>query len=217
MSNLSLDDLVKMKKSGEKWYAIEAPEEIRFWHEDCGWPGDFFERHNVLISSIRVRGAHVANTQTLRISKKRPLTLPSGFVIDEGQVTTGAGTSVRALCRVDSTKEANLVLGELSNQYEISQWEIYQMRIFSKNAQIHYEKHNPDGNGTSLYLYRVVEDNDSRLYPQILYSHQEYLVGKFRGKIAHCSAVLTSALERSCAIKTYGPKRDPHVRRIVRE
>jgi len=196
--NTKLEHLINEKKEGEEWYCFQVPEEFHIWTDKNKWKN--IEEYNVKPICITIQGQASTNTSIpARFTKKRPKILTCGCEII-GQHTLSQRQSFNGRIRIDSTIEINNALSELANEYRIESFDIKRMDIVGeKNSILTCVRHNPDGQGSSLYITAFLIDGKSVLYPNISLSIMMSHVGDFKNKIAQC--YLKQVLDHGCMIK----------------
>lgn len=191
-------DLKVAKGDNEKWYCYQVPEEFHFWMPEHPWKE--IEKYNVRPIKIKVSGrASTNNVVPTKFTEKRPLLLKCG-VSATGQHTIAQSQSVHFEIRVDGTREINTVLDELSKKYKITQFTVEQLQVSNPyNILLHAERHNPDTNGTSLYIVKFFIDGNEKYYLNVSLGKMTEYVGEFKNCIAQCAN--TYDLVPVCAIQ----------------
>jgi len=202
VSNIRLTDLLKSKKVGDSWYSFEAPEQFHFWTLRHPWPLGCFRPYAVGLLAVRVTAIGSGGEATKQAyTRKSPLRLLCRVEVYAGYYKVIQTKACSFTFRVGDTDELEDALKELSEKTGLNTWQIEKMLILGKRgAEIEFRRHDPDSNGTALYLYRMVKDGDSRLYPDITLHEQEREVGKFRSRLAHCTAKKIETQVYSCAL-----------------
>lgn len=203
MGNIKLDDILRVKKPGDEWYAIEAPEQLHFWVTP--WDKKLFSDNKLAIAGVKMEAsAKAGGSNVIRYSNKKPLRLKCGVEITSGQFGTTTTTKGIFKYRTDGIIELNEAMKELTVMSGLKTWTVKQLEVYNpkEGATMNFEIYDPDANGGSLYLYRVHRNGRSRLYHEILVSEQNELLKNFKNNIAHCTAVKIEArIAHACAIK----------------
>jgi len=197
-----LHDVLAHKKPGDKWYCMEAPQEFHMWTKTALWNPESFKNYGVSPVALHVTTGKATKPQRVTWTKKNPRLLKCGIQISKGfQIAKQTATS-SVWVRVDGPTEINSALLELSREYDYSVWEVMDLQIQTdSNILIKYKKHNPDGQGASLYLYSVLVDGNEKYYFDIDIYRQKDLVGKFQDGFAACTAIKGEVVQHSCARK----------------
>jgi hypothetical protein len=195
-----LCDVLLHKEQGDKWYSYLAPEEYHFWNLHSQWEPSKFRKYQTQILALSI-GAEMTVPGTRNIQKfrsKDPLYLECGIEVTKGKIETKQKKYARATLRVDSVYEFNEAMKEFSKIAKINIWEIKQIQTSNKKTGgiCTFLRHNPDGNGTNLYFYRLDLPIEKRsiLYPDVSISDQEHYLGKFKQYFAAC--VCTEQLQK---------------------
>ena len=206
MSNTRIDDILKSKKVGDVWYSLEAPEEVRFWSKDRPWKEEVFSKASVKLEGLLItasKGTGKENKETF--DKKNPMYLDCGIDIVKGFINTTQSMSASFRLRVDSCKEANIALKELSDKTGFDQWEIRAMDIYNPPVGImtEFKVHNPNCQGNALSTWRFQNGDGSKLYPDASLSFQQKAVGGFTKEYTHCTQNEETILKPNCAKKLH--------------
>ena len=201
----TLKEILQHKKNGETWFSYLAPEEYHVWQKP--WNITKFRDYGVSILSIGVTSSEtVKGTRNEKsYTTKFPLYLDKTGIECRGSMSTRMKRSGHFKFRVDSIIELNTALKELSDITEIRFWQLVSLEISNPNVGgiCEFRRHNPDGNGTSFYLWRIENDKNSRLYPDIPFTDQGHYLGKFKQYFAACEC--TEALQKfhGCVLKKH--------------
>jgi hypothetical protein len=202
MTTARKNDALAGKASGDEWYCYEAPEEFHIWTLAHPWPADSFREYGVALLAITVRSATLTGEESRdRYNTRNPLRLDCGVEINQGFYQMSQTKASKARMRVADPAELEDAMREWSKKTGLETWEVKELVIYNaaKGAEVEFKCHNPDGNGASLYLFRVTNDGGSRLYTHVTLHEQGELLGGFHEKLAHCT--FTNALVPSCSIK----------------
>jgi len=202
MSSLTLKDLLATKEEGDVWYSYQAPEQFHMWTSKYPWTIGAFREYGLALLSIRVRGSLlISETVNNRFSAKSPLRLDCGIQISSGYEKVTQNREASYYFRTADVAEVAEGLSEISKKTGIHAWEITGLSVYNskKGAELKYSRHNPNGTGRSLYLYRVETDGKSRLYPDVSIHEMQHLIGNFQGNSVHCTV-------RNCPVIDCGVK-----------
>ena len=214
MSHYRLTDILKAKKSGDEWYCIEAPEEVQMWSYKKPWSRNLFDEYGVEPCLVSIRaGSGTGEGNTEKFTKKSPMRLDNGILLDKGQISTAQTVNASFTIPFDSPVEFNETMKELSEKTGLFVWEVKRLKVWGNGGLIEYKKHNPNGTGAALLLFRVTKEKISKLYPDIMLSEQLALVGKFQERTAHCTATEQTELIHACALKLKTKKRQLKLRK----
>lgn len=207
MSNVRLKDVLKNKKHGEEWYTLMAPEELHKWLLKKPWDPDCFSKKGVHLLGASVSAADEPKPTRTKLTKKKPWNLPNGITVDSGYTQSSTKKTAGFRFRADSSVEFSEIMTELSERTGLDIWNVNTLEINNNTLGdvVEFKIFNPDGNGASLYLHRVISNGNSRLYPDVLLSRQIEVVGNFYDKKAHCTCTEITEKIHACAIE-YGIK-----------
>ncbi len=120
----------------------------------------------------------------------------------------GKKSKYYGLCQpFDSATEANEILEELSVKTGIALWSVKTLRVFVSNGiELHFQRHNPNGTGASLYFFRLKDDKRNVLYPEVSLHEQQWLVDQMKITLAHCTIKPKTALVPGCSIEVMEKK-----------
>ncbi len=196
MSGIKLKKLLQTKAPGEQWHSVLAPETVWIWAITNPWEDDFFERKGVTPQTITARERVDTEQEAIGFNRRTPKVLVMGLEVIRGSIKSGQYTRYVFDLTVDSTREFNLAMKELSLEYKITSWDITKIKIWGKGETlVTFQLHNPDGNGTGMFLYKATKDGDTKLYPEIAIGTQMLMVDSFKDTIAQC--VCTEELLKS--------------------
>jgi hypothetical protein len=194
-----------------QWYSALMEETFHTWDIRKPWRPEVLRNHGLALSAFSAKASNIKIKGTNNsITRKNPLHLQNGFVIESGysKITTQNMVISVQNVRVDSVIEANEVLKELHKLYPYGQFEILRLELYNAKvgATIIFTRHNPNGAGTSLYLWKVIDSSGDRDYHSISYYEQQRLCGQMPEKIAvcemattakpHCALLLASELKK---------------------
>ena len=184
----TLSEILQHKKAGETWFSYLAPEEYHVWQKP--WNPKKFKKYGVSVLSVTVKAYEtVKGTKNeKRYTSKFPLYLDKTGIDCTGSMSTKMKRAAHIKFRADSIIELNEGVKELSKITEIKFWEVAALQISNQKTGgvCEFRKHNPDGNGASLYLWHIEDDNTSRLYPDIPFGEQAHYLGDFKQHFAAC-------------------------------
>jgi hypothetical protein len=190
-------------KSKDKWFCVLFPEQYHQWTYKKPWDKKPFTDAKVIPVSVQVKSSKpVSASQFNEINKKKPMTLDCGIEIQKGRYgLTSQSDIAKFNFRIDSVQELNTVMSELSKKYEFAIWEISKIEIYNNEvgATIEFNRHNPDGLGTGLYLFRVKTSEYDKTYQNIDIFEQERLCKGFYDYFAACTMVTRQV--PGCALK----------------
>lgn len=203
MSNIKLNALLQSKNPGDTWQCILSPERYKFWTLEYEWPDSFNKNFGVDLRAVRVFGTGKEKPTVETYSRKNRLFLDCGIDILSGFVSTSTKKLVSLIIRVDGVTEVNSALRELSKTHEIDSWQVKMIEIYNPKHQAltKFTLHNPDSNGTDLYLWSVNIVKKEVLYPEIGLFDQQLYCGKFQYQFAHCACDEITVKAHACAIK----------------
>lgn len=201
MSKSRLDDVLASKKTGELWWCVSAPEDVLIWEASRPWSKTFFEDCGVKPSKIRVT-AH----QKLRPSEEKfkigePLRLECGVWIRDGFIKTTQAKRAALTIPVDSTVEFNEAMSELVDKTGLTVWSVQKTIVYRNDVMITHTLHDPDSQGTGLFLFRAQHGKAVMMYPELNEDEQLALVGDYKEAIAKCCWQPNKQRVRSCGIK----------------
>jgi len=203
MGNIKLKDVLKIKRPGDEWYALEAPEQLHFWTKTHKWHGDIFRENKLAIVAIKIESKKQTGKGSVDKWKwKNPMRLKCGVELT-GQFGTIATKKAIFEGRLDSIIELNEVMLELCELTGFTVWEVKRLEVYHarKGAGVKFSRHNPDGTGTSLYVAKVFRDSNERWYHQVVINEQQEILGNFKNNVAHCTASEFVGIDFSCAIE----------------
>ena len=204
MSNTRLDDILKSKKPGDVWYSLEAPEQVRFWNKDRPWNENQFSKVGIKVEGVTVkasRGTGIENKQTF--DRKHKMSLDCGVDVIRGYINTTQSMSASFNLRVDSCRELNDAMKELSAKTGFEVWEVRTMHVYNDSAGIftEFKVHNPNCQGDALCTWRFENSDGSKLYPEASLSFQQKAISGFYEEYTHCTMEEKTVIEKSCAKK----------------
>jgi len=205
---VKLKELLKFKKSGDEWYSLHAPEELRIWQKSKPWKKGSFSKRGVRLVSVSFRSYKEISDVCQRFTLKSPMSLESGGDL-YGDYRTRQTKSASLKGRFDDCTDFNRHMKELCVKTELDVWEIHKINVYNpvQAVEIEFTIHNPDGNGAGLYLYRVIKEKTSRMYPTIMLSDQLKYVDMFYENLAHCTADEVTSMVHACGLTKKKPKK----------
>ena len=206
MSKTRISDILKNKDKGDEWYTLMAPQELHKWIFKTPWKPNRFSSRGVHLLSARVTSSEPlknGDTRDEKLSKKEPWRLKNGLSIDDGFFKTGGSKSAGFTIHADGTIEFNEIMTELSQRTGLKAWDVNKLEVSNnkEGAVIEFKNFNPDGHGSSIYLYRITSTGSSKLYPDILLSRQEKCVDGFYDMLSHCTCDEQPQKYHGCAIE----------------
>lgn len=210
-----LKDVLQHKNIGDEWFSFLAPEQYHKWDVSNPWDFKEFRKLDVSLLSVAVQSNEdVPNTKNItKFSLKDPYYLEkTGVEIVEGHIGTKVKRMGSAKFRCDGVIELNRIMKELSQKSGISFWWIISMEISNNKSGgiVTFRRHNPDGHGVSLFLWRIKTEDYSKLYPDISLNEQHSYIGKFRGFAAKCQCSQETTKTHGCSI-------DKSVHKIIKK
>lgn len=207
-SKVKLKELLKTKKPGDEWYSLHAPEEVRMWVSTKPWKKGTFSKRGVRLLAVSFNSWSEGASNKETFTFKAPLNLKCGVELT-GNYKTRQTVSANLKCRVDDVVEFNAVMKELSSKTSMHTWEINKINVYNpkESVEIEFSIHNPDSNGSGLYLYRVIREKTSTIYPNIALSDQMRYVDKFYENLAHCTANQVTEMVHACGLEKKIPKK----------
>lgn len=217
MSDFSLQDILQAKKVGEKYYSLEAPEELHVWTRKNKWARDAFLSRGVEPQVFTVKGEFCPPTETTKFTAKNPMNLrKNGLLIKRGLLVISQSKRASFTFPAEDVPEINSIMEELSEETDINTWQIQRLRIWSKDALVNFKRHNPNSTGVSLFLYSVKRNKKERKYPEVMLSEQFELVGKFYNRCLSCTMTERLVIEPGCALKFLREKKKREKRGQIR-
>jgi len=208
-----LEDVIHKKPEGDDWYCFQVPEEYHVWTSRHKWSS--MEQYGVAPIRLKVSGAADGNeTIATAFTKKNPKTLVCGVEV-AGRKTTNQSQSFSWDLRVDSVREINDALSELAegDDYQVNAFNIRELDVFNKKTGVilKCERHNPDGNQTSLYIVGFHDGGELRLYPEVALATMQQYVADFKSLFAQCSNI--QAIQHGCVVKNKIKKKQIKLRK----
>jgi len=202
------EKLLEGKKEGEKWFTVNAPEELRYWHNTRQWPLDAFREYGVAYISMEVQSSKaISKADTTEYSKKKPLRLKSGTVITDGYTTvTSQSLNGRYPLNSKTVGTLNSDLEELTIKHQnVKTWRIHRLVVYNSRTgyTLYFEYFDPNKTGQVLALWEC-ENIDGKMnfseIPDI--STLDKVVGGFREKMISCVATVTKVdvMSAECSI-----------------
>lgn len=195
-----LSEILQHKKDGEKWYSYMAPEQYHYWNLKNQWKVRQFKNYGVSLLAVTVSAAEtIPGTKNRQVfTQTEPLFLDSGVEVTSGYIEIKQKKRIKAVMRVDSVFEMNQSMKDLSKISDTSIWQVIGLEVSNKKTGgiCYFSRHNPDGNGTNLYFYRIKMPDKKKtlLYPDVNLVDQEFYLGKFKQYFAAC--VCTEQLQK---------------------
>ena len=199
MLRAKIKDLLEDMETNKDYYCYQVPEEYHMWTVKHKWK-PMIESFGVIPLRLKVRGVgEDCSNEILRYSHANPLVV-CGVSI-KGHETASSSKTYGWDMRVDSVSEINEVLSELCSKNNVEVVQVKELDVYNKNmgVELRAEVHNPDGNGSSLYIVGFVIDNNLVLYPKISISSMAKYVGEFQGDFAQCCVM--DGRTHGCVIK----------------
>ena len=207
MGYLTLTDVLANKKEGDEWYSFQLPEELHIWTLVNKWKKGVFKGYGSHLSSLSVGGEVDTHKTQRKCSNRTPMYLKCGVDIRAGCTVIKTTSTANFTFPADSSVEVNEILEELSNETGITVWAVKGMNLYVPGIrEIFFKRHNPNGTGTSLYFFRLKDDQRNTLYPEVSLNEQQGLVSLMKIKLAHCTAVERKEMVHGCAIKVMQKK-----------
>lgn len=192
------EKLLETKKKGDKWFTVNAPEELRYWHNTKQWPLDAFREYGVAFIEMEVQSSKaIAKADTTEYSKKKPLVLKSGTVITDGFTTiTSQNLTGRYPLISKTVGTLNGDLEELTHKHRnVKNWRVHKLTVYNSKTgyTLYFEYFDPNQTGKVLALW-AVENIDGKMdFSQISdMSTLDKAVGGFKEKLISCIANVTS-------------------------
>lgn len=204
---VKLKELLKTKKPGEEWYSLHAPEELRIWQKSKPWKKGSFSKRGVKFFSASFHASKQMSSIHQVYTVKSPMVLDCGELY--GDYKTIQTKSATFKGRFDNCVDFNTYMKELCEKTQLDVWEIKKLNIYNpkESVEIEFTIHNPDGHGVGLYLYRIIYDKASRMYPNIMLSEQMKCVDRFYENLAHCTADEITMKIHACGLEKKIPKK----------
>jgi len=203
MSQIKLTDILKNKKQGDEWYTFQVPEELHYWTMKRPWSKGSFKKYGVRLAGLTVKASLPGDPSKSSYTARNPFLLESGGEISRGFLSTTISKTASFTFRADDSIDASQILTELSKKVALETWEVKKLEVYNsdKGYDLIFQRHNPDGNGPSLYFYRAINVGSNRLYPEISLHEQQQLLAKFVERQAHCTAEKPTDLVHGCGLK----------------
>lgn len=205
---VKLKEMLKIKKPGDEWYSLHAPEELRIWQKSKPWKKGSFSDRGVKLLSVSFRAYSETSDTREKFSLKTPMVLKGGGeLFGDYRIRQIKSASLKG--RFDDCTDFNVNMKELCKKTGLDFWEISKLSVYNPKVavEVEFAIHNPDGSGASLYLYRIIKEKTSRLYPTIMLSDQLKYVDRFYENLAHCTADEVTNLVHACGLKKKRPKK----------
>lgn len=200
----TLPEILQNKSVGDTWFSYLAPEEFHVWQ--APWSPKKFKNYGVQILSVGVVANETVKgtkNETVYSNKNQLYLSNTGISINRGKTSTKQKRSGSFKFRVDSIVEFNAAMEEVVLLTEIKFWQLKNLEITNPRTGgiCEFRRHNPDGNGTNFYFWKLELDKASTLYPYVNITDQEHYLGDFKQFFAAC--VCTEALLKShgCVLK----------------
>jgi hypothetical protein len=199
----SLKQILQHKKEGDEWHSFLAPEEYHVWTKP--WNKKKWDEYDVSVYQIAVSGSEtVENTKNeTNLSIKNRLYLDkTGIDIYKGKYGTKMKRYGSFNFRVDGISELNGAINDLVSITKIEFWQLTSLTISNKDTGgiCEFRRHNPDGNGTGFYLWRLQTNEYDRLYPDVSLAEQSHYLGKFKQYFAACKCSVGIQKFHGCVI-----------------
>ena len=209
MPEFDLHDILRSKKPGDEWYTFMCPEEFHFWVKKSPWDKNAFEKYGVCVVAIDVAAILKAQKNVIKYNHKAPLVLKNGYDVEHGYISNTITKNARFRFRIDSSIETNEILKGLSEIVETDMFSVKRLYVYNKKegAELQFNIHNPDGNGSSLYFYRMKKIGRDVLYPDIGLNELLRVIAGFKDTMAHCSAEKVEQMKHGCALKKMDKKK----------
>jgi len=203
------DKVVSKKKVGEKWYTVNAPEELRYWHSGNPWPYDAFREYGVALIMVEPHAKKTLSVaDTLLYSKMKPLKLKSGTTIIGGYTTiTSQSLTGRYPLKPKGMAELTSDMVELTVKHQdISSFRINRVTVYNfvSGYRLYFEYFNPNKTGDVLALWAIENEEDGMVnFSQIPdKTTLDKAVGAFREVLLGCVGKLekTEKMVGDCTV-----------------
>ena len=184
-----------------EFFCVKFPEQYQMWVYKSPWDRKPFDDHKLTISAVSVKSSKPEGESSfIYYGKKNPWVIKGVDVSGKSGMTTQNRTAIFGF-RVDSIKEFNDVMSELSQVCKFEIWDVASIEVYNNNlgASLEFIKHNPNGLGVNLYLYRAKTSEFEKSYQNINLFDQERLFNNFHDNFAACTMV--SRLVPGCALQ----------------
>jgi len=176
------------------YYTARVMEPFRFWHKKHGWKKGYFRKNKLKLMAFSAKtSSTIQKTTTTNYTYRDYLKLPCGVIIDKGNSRIGSQIQYVTITnvRVDDIAEANAVLNDLSEIFNINVWEISKLQLHNvqKGPFLNFKTFNPDTTGVSLYLESAHTVDQFRYFYDIPMMEQQGLCNNIQDGMAHCEWV----------------------------
>ena len=212
MARAKLQDVLINKAKGERWFTMQAPEELHMWNPQKPWEKGTFKNYGVKLASVRLSTVYKIHPKQDKFTIANPLWLKCGIPVHSGTISITQAIRASILLRVDSSVEIQEAMEDImdimGNGEELQRpWIVAGLSIFTKDKEVLYTRLNPDSTGIQLYLECVKDGKVETFYPNLSFSEQNYLVGDFCNKLASCElGELPTQLKSKCSIELANKK-----------
>lgn len=192
-------------ESRNEFQCVMFPEQYHGWSVLKPWDGSPVKEAGLEIASIEVKSSKSTGACDVQeFDKKEPLRLKCGVEITNGRVaTTTQNKTARFQIRVDSVRELNSAMKELSIEHDMRNWEVSKLQVINPKlgAILNYQVHSPNGLETRLYLKSAETPEYSKGYELINLFEQQRLCNNFYEYFASCSISEQVVKAHHCALE----------------
>lgn len=200
----TLKEILQHKKKGDQWYSYIAPEEYHVWQ--APWSSSNWRKYDVQILSVGIEASETipgTQNETVYSNKYRLYLEKTGIEITKGRKGSKQKRYGSFKFRVDSVIELNEAIEEISKLTEIDFWQLKSLEISNQKSGgvCEFRLHNPDGNGTSFYFWKLTTGKTSTLYPDVDMTTQAHYLGDFKQHFAACECSEAMQKFHGCTIE----------------
>jgi hypothetical protein len=192
-------------ESKSEFQCVMFPEQYHSWAISKPWDADPIKKAELAITAIEVKASKVTGEcDSCEYDKNSPLILDCGVQITSGRTAITTQNSVaRFFFRVDSVRELNEAMRELSNTFSHRNWVVSKLEVLNVKlgATLYYTIHSPNGLESRLYLKSAETNEYSKCYELINIFEQQRLCNNFYEYFAQCSIVDQVVKAHSCALE----------------
>jgi len=191
--------IIENKQKGDRWYTVNAPEELRLWHKGNPWESDALREYGVsLVMAEPMCSKTLSRADSTEYTKKKPLTLKSGTRVVSGYTTqTSNALNGRYELFPKDMPAFRSDMMELTRKHlDVTKFWLNRLTVYNIETgyTLFFEYFNPDGTGDVLALWEVENDEGRINFSEIAdKSTLDLMVGGFREQLVGCVAVKPKA------------------------
>lgn len=192
-------------ESKDEFQCVMFPEQYHAWSTVKPWDAEAIRKAGLSISGVEVKASRInGEADVCEFDKSSPLSLNCGVIITNGRTaTTTQNKTARFYLRIDSIREFNDAMRELSRTYQFNLWQVSKLEVLNTKigASLFYTIHSPNGLETRLYLKHAETTEYSKPYELIDIYEQQRLCNGFYEYFAQCSISEQVVKAHSCALE----------------